>query len=274
MAEIDEAATIAESSWSRGRPATKLRSILSMATGKRLSQHIEACTEVVDGQRNPERELRGSEPRVAQRVRHGVDDAGLGELTEREVHRELEGGGIGAGIAPPSSLRARFAQDPVADGDDEACLLGEVDEVIGGEQGTNGLAVASLVLGIIWLYWLGSLLATIFGAVAIRQINASGGRQGGKGLAVAGLVLGIVGLSILALLFIAGPARLYSAGPRTRSCPRRARLRCWPSPFPPQSGPPKPGAIADQPDGGQPHPPRFARQPPHDGGARMVAGQQ
>lgn len=75
-----------------------------------------------------------------------------------------------------------------------------------------GLAVASLVLGIIWLYWLGSLLATIFGAVAIRQINASGGRQGGKGLAVAGLVLGIVGLSILALLFIAGAGAALFGG--------------------------------------------------------------
>ena len=72
--------------------------------------------------------------------------------------------------------------------------------------GTNGLAVASLVLGILWLYWIGSLLATIFGAVAIRQIDARGGMQGGKGLAVAGLVLGIVGLGILAIILVSGAA--------------------------------------------------------------------
>lgn len=63
--------------------------------------------------------------------------------------------------------------------------------------GTNGLAVASLVLGIIWLYWIGSLLAVIFGHVAKSQIDRSGGTQGGRGLATAGIVLGWVGLGIL-----------------------------------------------------------------------------
>lgn len=32
-------------------------------------------------------------------------------------------------------------------------------------QRTNGLAVASMVLGILWLYWIGSILALIFGLV-------------------------------------------------------------------------------------------------------------
>jgi hypothetical protein len=69
-------------------------------------------------------------------------------------------------------------------------------------QQTNGLAVASLVLGIIWLFWLGSILAVIFGFIAIGQINGSGGRQGGKGLAIAGLVLGFVGVGTLLLSII------------------------------------------------------------------------
>jgi hypothetical protein len=59
--------------------------------------------------------------------------------------------------------------------------------------GTNGLAVASLVLGIVWIFWLGSLLAIIFGAVALRQIKSSGSTEAGKGLAIAGLTLGLVG---------------------------------------------------------------------------------
>jgi hypothetical protein len=66
---------------------------------------------------------------------------------------------------------------------------------------TSGLAVASLVLGIVWLCGLGSLLATIFGAVALSQISRSRGTLGGKGLAIAGLILGILGLSLFALPF-------------------------------------------------------------------------
>lgn len=64
--------------------------------------------------------------------------------------------------------------------------------------GTNGLAVASLVLSLLWLFWIGSLLAVIFGFIAMSQINKSGGRQGGRGLAIAGTILGGIGLLTLA----------------------------------------------------------------------------
>ncbi len=69
-------------------------------------------------------------------------------------------------------------------------------------QGINGFAVASLVLGILWMSWLGSLLAIIFGNVALTQIDRSEGEQTGRGLAVAGLVLGYVGLGTLVLFII------------------------------------------------------------------------
>jgi hypothetical protein len=62
---------------------------------------------------------------------------------------------------------------------------------------TNGLAIAAMVLGIVWIYWLGSILALIFGYIAKGQINASAGRQGGKGMAIAGIVLGWVGIGTL-----------------------------------------------------------------------------
>jgi hypothetical protein len=64
--------------------------------------------------------------------------------------------------------------------------------------------VASLVLGILYLFGVGSLLATIFGAVAIGQISRSNGTLTGRGMAIAGLVLGIIGLGLLAFLFFAG----------------------------------------------------------------------
>jgi uncharacterized membrane protein len=68
---------------------------------------------------------------------------------------------------------------------------------------TDGLAVASMVLGIVWVYWIGSILAIIFGAVAIHRINQSNGWRTGKGMAIAGLVLGLVGIASLIFVFIA-----------------------------------------------------------------------
>ena len=70
----------------------------------------------------------------------------------------------------------------------------------------NGFAVASLVLGLLWLYWLGSLLAVIFGHVGLSQIGNSQGTEQGRGFAIAGLVLGYVGLAIAALFVVIGVA--------------------------------------------------------------------
>jgi hypothetical protein len=74
----------------------------------------------------------------------------------------------------------------------------------GGPPRTSGLAVASLVLGILFLCGIGSLLATIFGAVAMGQISRSNGSVTGKGMAIAGFVLGIIGLGWIAFLFFTG----------------------------------------------------------------------
>jgi hypothetical protein len=60
---------------------------------------------------------------------------------------------------------------------------------------TNGLAIASMVLGIVWIYWLGSILALIFGYVARKQIRDR--QEGGDGMAIAGIVLGWVGVGVL-----------------------------------------------------------------------------
>lgn len=68
---------------------------------------------------------------------------------------------------------------------------------------TNGLAIASMVLGILWLWWIGSVLALVFGMIAKSQIDNSGGLQQGRGMAIAGIVLGWVGIGVL-LVFVVG----------------------------------------------------------------------
>ena len=68
---------------------------------------------------------------------------------------------------------------------------------------TNGLAIASMVLGILWLWWLGSILALVFGYIAKGQIDRSQGRETGRGMAVAGIVLGWIGVAVIAFVVIA-----------------------------------------------------------------------
>jgi hypothetical protein len=63
----------------------------------------------------------------------------------------------------------------------------------------NGMAIASMVLGILWLYGVGSILALVFGFMAKREIGRTG--QQGSGMSTAGIVLGCVGLVGVALIF-------------------------------------------------------------------------
>jgi hypothetical protein len=71
-------------------------------------------------------------------------------------------------------------------------------------QRTNGMAIASMVLGILWLYWVGSILALIFGYIAKKQIRERG--ESGGGMATAGIVLGWVGIGILVVVIVFGIA--------------------------------------------------------------------
>lgn len=88
------------------------------------------------------------------------------------------------------------------------------------EAPKSGLAIASLVLGILgWLQvlpLLGSVLAIVTGHMARAEIARSEGRVGGKGLATAGLALGYSFLLVLVLVaFFAGMALLLYVGAAT-----------------------------------------------------------
>jgi Domain of unknown function (DUF4190) len=73
--------------------------------------------------------------------------------------------------------------------------------------GTNGMAVASMVLGIVGLVlcclWIPEVLAIIFGGVALSQIN-NNPAQSGRGMAIAGLIMGIASFVIIVLIMIFG----------------------------------------------------------------------
>jgi Domain of unknown function (DUF4190) len=65
-----------------------------------------------------------------------------------------------------------------------------------------GFAVASMVLGIVWVFWLGSILAVIFAFIALHQIRKANGALTGKGMAIAGMVLGWIGVATLMLVVL------------------------------------------------------------------------
>jgi Domain of unknown function (DUF4190) len=67
---------------------------------------------------------------------------------------------------------------------------------------TNGLAVASLVFSLVWVFGVGSIVALFLGYPAIREIDQSGGRESGREIAVAAVVLGWIGLVPLVIVAV------------------------------------------------------------------------
>jgi len=77
---------------------------------------------------------------------------------------------------------------------------------------TSGMATASMVLGIVSIIaltcccgtgFIPSVLAVVFGHVALYQIRRSAGRLEGSSMAVAGLVCGYIGLVMNLIAIIA-----------------------------------------------------------------------
>ncbi len=71
------------------------------------------------------------------------------------------------------------------------------------QKKTAGIAVTSLVLGILGFFCLGPLgaiPAVICGHVAMSRIRASAGTLQGEGMALAGLIMGYVGIALMVLV--------------------------------------------------------------------------
>ena len=71
------------------------------------------------------------------------------------------------------------------------------------QTGTCGFAIASMVLGILWIWGIGSVLALVFGYISRRRIDESEGSLTGRGMAIAGIVLGWIGVVALIAVIIA-----------------------------------------------------------------------
>ena len=69
------------------------------------------------------------------------------------------------------------------------------------DNGGRALAIASLVLGLFWVFWIGSVLGLVFGLIALGQIKRN--NQKGRPLAITGIVLGGIGVVILLLAILA-----------------------------------------------------------------------
>lgn len=61
-------------------------------------------------------------------------------------------------------------------------------------EGTNGFAVAALVLGLLWFGGTGSVLALVFGIHAHNEIASTSNRQAGWSMASWGIALGVLGI--------------------------------------------------------------------------------
>jgi hypothetical protein len=61
------------------------------------------------------------------------------------------------------------------------------------------------VLGIVWLFWVGSVAGLILGIVRLNQAKARNER--GRGLAIAGIVLSSIWLVILVFFIIGATAK-------------------------------------------------------------------
>jgi hypothetical protein len=71
-------------------------------------------------------------------------------------------------------------------------------------QSTNGLAVTSLVLGLLGVFTcgVGSVIGIVLGFVSRDQIKRSWGRQTGSGMATAGIILGFLGAAFWLVIMI------------------------------------------------------------------------
>ncbi|MDQ2084978.1 DUF4190 domain-containing protein [Herbivorax sp. ANBcel31] len=83
-------------------------------------------------------------------------------------------------------------------------------EVSPNQAKTNGMAIASMVLGIVGIPLfccsgigiVPAALAVILGFISLNSIKKSGGIEKGKGMAIAGIIMGFIGVGLAIIVII------------------------------------------------------------------------
>jgi uncharacterized membrane protein len=85
-------------------------------------------------------------------------------------------------------------------------------QIVAPARAMNGYAIASVLLGVLWILGIGSVFALIFGYRARREIKHSADNQTGWGLATAGIVLGWIGVAMVFLLLLGAVTLIANSG--------------------------------------------------------------
>jgi hypothetical protein len=125
--------------------------------------------------------------------------------------------------APPAEIKAPALDDSFVDEVPQSPYSPPVEGVEGASYTpgpslpvTNGLAIASMICGILSLVFFcfcGGLFlgipAVICGHLSLNQLNASGNSQQGRGMAVAGLICGYLGIAFFIIMMLGGNGSSY-----------------------------------------------------------------
>ena len=139
----------------------------------------------------------------------------LGPLDREEVLRrlvagELKGSDLGwqEGMAEWEPL-SKLIPPPVAASTPPPVFASSAPALPQASTGTSGLAIGSLVCGLLSFFTLGltGIAAVIMGHLSLSRIKSSAGALSGRGMAIAGLIMGyfgfvLVGIAILAALAV------------------------------------------------------------------------
>ena len=125
--------------------------------------------------------------------------------------------------APPAEIKAPALDDSIVDEVPQSPYSPPVEGVEGASYTpgpslpvTNGLAIASMICGILSLIlfcFCGGLFlgipALICGHLSLNQLNAPGNSQQGRGMAIAGLICGYLGIAFLIIMMLGGNGSSY-----------------------------------------------------------------
>jgi hypothetical protein len=85
------------------------------------------------------------------------------------------------------------------------------------QSGTDGLAIAGFVLGLLGFVGISAILGIVFGSVALNRIRRSA--QGGRGLAIAGIVLGSCWIAFWVLIIVVAAVSGTTSGSGSSAMP-------------------------------------------------------